>query len=107
MGKTESPNAPPPGFDVEISSGGRAFDAGVPSEGEVARILSPNRAAAKERTRRRVMALVALSAVVLLVVVGWAWRSNPDTNKPPDAVARVNGEFIRERDVTREIDLTR
>jgi peroxiredoxin len=46
--------------------------------------------------------VVAFAAVAL-----WAWASNPNSNVPPDAVARVNGEFILEGDIDREINLAK
>src|SRR5262245_11855381 len=105
MSKTEPRELPNVGFDVEISSGGRAYDAG--SEQAPAREVSANRAAAKERATRRRLIVFTLAVVVLAAVVLWAWVSNPNTNVPPDAVARVNGEYISESDIDREINLAK
>jgi peroxiredoxin len=105
MSSTEQRNAANPGFEVEITSGGRAYDPAAPREAP--RPVSTTRLEAKERSRRRNTTIAALSAVALVAIALWAWLSNPNANVPQDAVARVNGEFIYDRDVTREIDLTR
>ncbi len=105
MSKTEE--APPSvtNFEVQIESGGRAWDERVAPR--TAPNLSPARSAAKAQSRRRT--LISIWAVsALLVGIGlWAWLSNPNTNVPSDALARVNGEYIYERDVNRELDLSR
>src|SRR5437764_14592097 len=105
MGKMEQRGAPDLGFDVEIVSGGRAQDAGTPAAS--ARNLSPARIAAKAEARRRRNVIIAACALGLAVIAVWAWLSNPNANVPADAVSRVNGEYIYERDVTREVDLSR
>jgi peroxiredoxin len=105
MGRTEPRKVVNPGFEVEIKSGGRAHDAGeVP---RVAPTLSPARAAAKARNRRRMATMLSVATLILGVMAAWAVLSNPSAMIPSDAVARVNGEFIYERDVNREMDLTR
>ena len=102
---TEPRNVPNPGFEVEIKSGGRAYDENAPTPQP--RTVSPTRAAAKAH-RRRLYWTISAVVVVLLGAVGlWAWISNPNTNVPADAVARVNGEYIYEHDIDRELDLTR
>lgn len=103
--KIEHTDAPELGFDVEIKSGGRAYDAGVPARPTAN--LSPARAAAKSRSRRRVVTLAVLFVAAMLAAGAWAWFSNPDNFVPSDALARVNGEYIYEHDVTRELNLTR
>lgn len=106
MAKTDAQSAPPnPGFEVEITSGGRAYADAPPPRS--ANILSPARAAAKAQARRRTLLIVVGSAALFIAIIGWAWLSNPNSLVPSDAVARVNGEYIYERDVTREMDLTR
>jgi peroxiredoxin len=105
MNRMESSEAASPGFEVEIKSGGRAYDAG--ESPRAAPTLSPARAAAKAQSRRRTATLLTLAALVLGVIAAWAWLSNPEAMIPSDAVARVNGEFIYERDLNREMDLTR
>ncbi len=105
MARTDPRNVPTPGFDVEIQSGGRAHDASQAPR--VAATLSPARAAAKARTRQRVLAVLIVGLLGLSGIATWAWLSNPTSNIPSDAVARVNGEFIYERDVNRELDLSR
>jgi peroxiredoxin len=105
MGKTEQRGAPDPGFDVEIVSGGRARDTGAPAASP--RTLSPARIAAKTEARRRRNVIIAACALGLAAIAVWAWLSNPNANVPADAVARVNGEYIYDRDITREVDLSR
>src|SRR4051812_48450446 len=95
-----------PGFEVEIKSGGRAYTP-EGAAAEVERTISPARAAAKARSRKRNIAIAALFGVALAAIALWAWLSNPSTNVPADAVARVNGEYISEHDIDRELDLTR
>jgi peroxiredoxin len=104
MSKTQPREAADPGFEVEIKSGGRAYDAGAP---RVAHALSPARAAAKAQARKRRLLIIALAVLALGSIMAWAWLSNPNSLVPPDAVARVNGEYIYERDINRELDLTR
>lgn len=105
MGRTEPSKVVNPGFEVEIKSGGRARDAGeVP---RVAPTLSPARAAAKAKNRRRTATVLTVAALILGVMAAWAVFSNPSAMIPSDAVARVNGEFIYERDINRQLDLTR
>ncbi|HET6313384.1 MAG TPA: SurA N-terminal domain-containing protein, partial [Chloroflexia bacterium] len=104
MSKTQPREAADPGFEVEIKSGGRAYDAGAP---RVAPSLSPARAAAKAQARKRRLLIIALAVLALGSIMAWAWLSNPNSLVPPDAVARVNGEYIYERDINRELDLTR
>ena len=98
-------NLSDPGFEVEITSGGRALDSGASER--AAPTLSPARAAAKARARKRKALIIAASAALMSALVLWSWLSNPHTLIPSDAVARVNGEYIYERDVTREMDITR
>ncbi len=106
MSKTDISKAPAnPGFEVEITSGGRAYDGGQTSR--AAPTLSPARAAAKARARRRTTLIIVACAALFGAIILWAWLSNPNTLVPSDAVARVNGEYISERDITREMDLTR
>jgi peroxiredoxin len=106
MSKTDISNAPSnPGFEVEITSGGRAYDGGLTSR--AAPTLSPARAAAKARARRRTTLIIVACAALFGAIILWAWLSNPNTLVPSNAVARVNGEYISERDITREMDLTR
>ena len=106
MSKTDTPNAPSnPGFEVEITSGGRAYDGGQTSR--TAPTLSPARAAAKARARRRTTLVIVACAALFGGIILWAWLSNPNTLVPSDAVTRVNGEYIYERDITREMDLER
>ncbi|HKP52119.1 MAG TPA: redoxin domain-containing protein [Chloroflexia bacterium] len=106
MNKTDITKAPPnPGFEVEITSGGRAHDGGQTPR--VALTLSPARAAAKARARRRTTLVIVASALLFGAIILWAWLSNPNTLVPSDAVTRVNGEYIYERDITREMDLER
>src|SRR5262245_10441130 len=109
MSKTEPRKLPNVGFDVEINSGGRAYDAGsAPLSSETpARELSVTRAAAKERATRRRLIFFTVVVVGLVAVALWAWVSNPNTNVPSDAVARVNGEYISEGDIDREINLAK
>lgn len=106
MSKPNAPSAPTnPGFEVEITSGGRAYGDGEASR--IAPTLSPARAAAKARARRRTTLIIASCALLFGAIVLWAWLSNPNALVPSDAVARVNGEYIYDRDITREMDLTR
>ena len=105
MAKTEQPDKTPL-FEVEIKSGGRAIDTGEHVRPEPA-TLSPARLAARERARRRNM-LVAAAAVAFLAFLGaWMWFTSPLGSVPGDAVARVNGEFIYQRDVEKRLNLTR
>src|SRR5689334_22683906 len=78
-------------FEVEIESGGRAYDSEVSARREEV-VLSPARAAAKERARRRRMLLVGLVVVAVAGFAAWFWFTNPQANIPDNAVARVNGE---------------
>jgi thiol-disulfide isomerase/thioredoxin len=93
-------------FEVEIESGGRAYDSGVSARREPV-VLSPARAAAKERARNRRMALVGLLVLAVAGFAAWFWFTNPQANIPDDAVARVNGEFIYQADVDKRLDFTR
>jgi len=43
----------------------------------------------------------------LTSLVAYFWLSNPDTSVPAGAVARVNGEYIFQADIEREMNLTR
>jgi peroxiredoxin len=106
MSKTEPRNAPNIGFDVEISSGGRAYVEHVAGQA-AERTVSPTRVVARAHARRRRLAVLSLVVVGLAAIGLWAWLSNPNTNVPPDAVARVNGEYIYEKDIDREINLTK
>jgi len=106
MSKTESRSTPPnPGFEVEITSGGRAHDSSQPTR--TASTLSPARAAAKARARQRTIAIITSVAALFAAIAVWAVLSNPNALVPSDAVTRVNGEYIYDRDITREMDLTR
>ena len=105
MRKTEPQNAQDVGFEVEIRSGGRAYDPGT--QRDTVRTISPNREVAKAGARRRRLAVLSVIAIGIAALALWAWRSNPNTNVPEDAVARVNGEYIYERDIDREISLTK
>jgi peroxiredoxin len=105
MAKTQQPNKKPL-FEVEITSGGRAQDRGERARPEPV-TLSPARLAAKQRARQRNI-LLAAAAVAFLVLLGaWMWFTSPLGGVPGDAVARVNGEFIYQRDVERRVNLTR
>ncbi len=106
MGAAPHNIAEDPGFEVEITSGGRAYDRGDRAPRPTSTI-SPVRAAARERARRRRLALIISALVLLGAVFAWAWLSNPYSFVPPDAVARVNGEYIYERDIARRLDLAR
>ena len=105
MSKTE-PRPANPGFEVEIHSGGRAHDSGLPAE-RVAPVLSPARAAAKASSQRRTRLLLLFGTLFLASLVAYFWLSNPDTSVPAGAVARVNGEYIFQADIEREMNLTR
>src|SRR6184192_3677394 len=106
MSKTESRNAPDIAFDVEISSGGRAHAESITGE-TAERAVSPTRVVARAQARRRRLTILSLVVVGLVALGTWAWLSNPNTNVPPNAVARVNGEYIYEKDIDREINLTK
>jgi len=105
MAEVTSQRSSDPGFEVEIKSGGRAYDSDAPAPAP--RTISPARAAAKAHTRKRNIAIAAAVVAVLTGLGLWMYLSNPSTNVPPDAVARVNGDYIYERDIDRELDLTR
>ncbi len=105
MSKTKPQNAQDVGFEVEIRSGGRAYDPGT--QRNTVRTISPNREIAKAGARRRRLAVLSVIVVGMAALALWAWASNPNTNVPQDAVARVNGEYIYERDIDREISLTK
>lgn len=101
MAKTPTNETTPLAFEVEIESGGRAHDIGA-STRTVPVVLSPVRAAAKARARRRAVIMIASAAVLLVGIVGWVLISNPAL--PDDAVARVNGELIYQRDIEKRLD---
>ena len=105
MSKIE-PRAANPGFEVEIHSGGRAHDTGVPTPKE-APVLSPARAAAKASSQRRMRLLLLFGAIFLTSLGTYLWLSNPDSFVPSGAVARVNGEYIFQAEIEREMNLTR
>ncbi len=105
MSKTE-PRPINPGFEVEIHSGGRAHDSGLPRE-RVAPVLSPARAAAKASSQRRTRLLLFFGGVFLVSLVAYFWLSNPNSFVPSGAVVRVNGEYILQADIEREMNLTR
>jgi peroxiredoxin len=105
MAKTEQPDKTPL-FEVEIKSGGRAHDAGERLRPEPA-ALSPARQAAKDRARRRNILLAAGAAGFLIMLGAWMWFTGPLGGVPSDAVARVNGEFIYQRDLERRMNVTR
>jgi cytochrome c biogenesis protein CcmG, thiol:disulfide interchange protein DsbE len=106
MSKTQPSETTPLGFEVEIESGGRAHDLDAPAS-PAPTVLSPARAAAKARDRRRNAFLAIGTVAVLLGLIAWMWFTNPNANVPSDAVARVNGEFIYQRDVDKRLDFTR
>lgn len=96
------------GFEVEIKTSGRAHDGDRPHvQAQVPVTISPARAAAKAAAQRRNRLLLLATVLGLAAIAAWAYLSNPNSNVPSDAVARVNGEFIYDRDITREIDLER
>src|SRR3954453_1911869 len=105
MGRPPQDTAPYD-FEVEIESGGRAHDSGVPGE-RAPVVLSPARAAAKERARRRNMIVVGGGLAALVAFAAWFSLTNPMANIPDDAVAGVNGEFIYQVDVDKRLDFTR
>ena len=94
-----------PEFEVEIKSGGRAYDNGTPQRAPAQ--VSPARAAAKAQAQRRRALLTMALSLCMAAIVGWLWLSNPNNFAPSDAVVRVNGEYITNGDVLRELDLTR
>ena len=95
------------GFEVEIKTSGRAYDRGQPAPPATPGPVSPTRAAARAQARRRNLTLLILGVGALAIAGLWAFMSNPNFNVPSDAVARVNGEYIYNGEVTREIDLAR
>jgi peroxiredoxin len=95
------------GFEVEIKTSGRAYDSGQPARPAEPPTLSPARAAAKAQARRRNITLLIASVAGLAILGLWVFVTNPTFNVPSDAVARVNGEYIYNGEVTREIDLAR
>ncbi len=103
MSKTDQPKKKPISFEVEIESGGRAY-----RESEAARetpvTVSPTRAAAKAKARQRNATIAVVGAIILAIAVGWAWFTNPFANVPSDAVARVNGTFIYQADVEKQLN---
>jgi cytochrome c biogenesis protein CcmG/thiol:disulfide interchange protein DsbE len=103
MSKTDQPKKKAISFEVEIESGGRAY-----RETETARetpvTLSPTRAAAKAKTRQRNATILLVGALLLAAAVAWAWFTNPFANVPSDAVARVNGTFIYQADVEKQLN---
>jgi peroxiredoxin len=101
------PRREAPAFEVEIKSGGRAYDAPRRPATPTEPALSPTRAAAKSRARRRTLLIGGGAFALLIGLLAWVWLTNPLSFVPGDAVARVNGEFIMERDVSREMDLRR
>jgi peroxiredoxin len=105
MGKAKQQQAVDLGFDVEIVSGGRANDSGMLPASP--RNISPARMAARSEARRRRSIIIAACILGLAAIGLWAYASNPNANVPGDAVSRVNGEYISERDITREVDLSR
>lgn len=94
------------GFEVEIKTSGRAHDGDSP-RAQTPVVLSPARAAARASARRRNLKLLMAGAVGLVAIALWAYLSNPNSIVPSDAVARVNGEYVYDRDITHEIDLER
>lgn len=102
MSKTEQPKKKAISFEVEIESGGRAY-----RENEVVRetpvTISATRAAAKAKTRQRNATIGVVVASLLAIAVGWAWITNPLANVPDAAVARVNGTFIYQADVEKQL----
>lgn len=95
------------GFEVEIKTSGRAHDSGQQAAPATPPALSPARAAAKAQARRRNLTLLIVGLGGVAIIGLWVLISNPNFNVPSDAVARVNGEYIYNQDVTREIDLAR
>lgn len=94
------------GFEVEIKTSGRAHDGDRPRV-QVPPTVSPVRAAAKAQTQRRNLRLLVAAVLGMAAIAAWAYMSNPNANVPSNAVARVNGEFIYDLDIAREIDLER
>lgn len=94
-----------PGFEVEIKSGGRAHNEEVSRREPVQ--FSPARAVAIAQAQRRQAMAVMVSSLLLAALVGWMWLSNPINFRPADAAASVNGEYITDKEVARELDLTR
>ena len=105
MSNTE-PRTANPGFEVEIQSGGRAHDSAILTE-RAAPVLSPARAAAKASSQRRTRLLLILGGVFIASLIAYLWLANPNSSIPAGAVARVNGEYIFQADIEREINLTR
>lgn len=105
MAKTQDPDKKPL-FEVEIRSGGRAHDTGERAVPEPV-TLSPVRQAAKERARRRNILVAAAGAAFVVLLGAWMWFTSPLGSVPSDAVARVNGDLIFQRDVERRVNLTR
>ncbi|HEX8228807.1 MAG TPA: redoxin domain-containing protein [Chloroflexia bacterium] len=95
------------GFEVEIKTSGRAYDYDQPARSAEPPTLSPARAAAKAQARRRNITMLIASVAGLVILGLWVFITNPTFNVPSDAVARVNGEYIYNGEVTREIDLAR
>src|SRR5437867_13112662 len=106
MAKIPTQESAPYDFEVEIESGGRAYDGGMPTR-QTPVVLSPARAAAKARARQRNIIIVAVGLVGLMAFAAWFWFTNPMANIPDNAVARVNGEFIYQVDVDKRLDFTR
>lgn len=107
MSATQKHNPPDPGFDVEIKTSGRAYDAAAPARPAEDIVLSPARAAAKAQVRRRNITLLVVAVVGILVIGVGFYISNPNFHVPDNAVARVNGEYIYDQDVAREVDLNK
>ena len=105
MKQAQKPSVPDPGFEVEIKSGGRAYSSAAAPR--VEKELSPARAAAKAQARRRNLLLASIAVGIMTAISLWVAISNPSANRPADAVAGVNGGYILERDITRELDLAR
>lgn len=106
MSKTEEPKKRAISFEVEIESGGRAY-----RENEAVRetpvVISPTRAAAKAKTRQRNATIGVVVAFALAAAVMWAWITNPLSNVPDEAVARVNGTFIYQADVEKQLNFVK
>lgn len=106
MNNTEPTKKKNISFEVEIESGGRAY-----RESEAVRVQAPvmsaARAEAKAKARKRYLTIGLVTAGLVVLTVAWAWLTNPLANIPSDAVARVNGQFIYERDVLKRLSFAK
>ncbi len=104
--KITSEDSSPYDFEVEIESGGRAYDDGSPAP-QMPVTLSPVRAAARARAARRNIIIGVLALAAVAAFSAWFWFTNPQANIPDNAVARVNGEFIYQADVDKRLNFAR